>query len=412
MNQRPGLWTGGFASFLVGYGLSSVGDGVLFVGVTWWVVERSHSPTALGLVLTAATLGTLLTLPWAGVLIDRGDVLKLLAIADIWRAGILCVPLMIMWTLGSVDVLVLALACFLAALGSGVARPGGLALIPRLVGRNELVRANGAFGTVRKVALLGGPSLGGIIVAALGLEGVLVFEILSFLVSAVIVIALRRTVPAATTTRNQPTTLRAGLAALRSSPSSRTSVVVVAVANVALSMYTLAVPITASHIGRGAGGLWAYAGVQSAFQAGMVAVGIVTSSRGGRRLSPSTGVIGLSLACMTIGVLTGALARSAPTLIVSGFLVGVGIMTSSILCDSCLQTGIPLELQGRVQGLSQFASMALRPFGSTMAGVMAAGLGPGAVFVAAASLTAGLAAVVVVFRAYHTDVLEPETPSI
>ncbi|MFR9770792.1 MFS transporter [Nocardia sp. SC052] len=408
MSRRAGVWAGGFVPFLVGYGLSSVGDGVLFVGVTWWVVERSHSPTALGLVLMAAPLGTLLTLPWAGVLIDRGDVLKLLAGADIWRAVVLCVPLATMWIVGSVDILMLALASFLAALGSGLARPAGLSLIPRLVDRGDLVRANGAFGTVRKVALLGGPSIGGLIVAAFGLEGVLIAEILSFVVSGAIVVALRRTMPAsAKRTPDQPTTLRAGLAVLMNSPSARTSVAVVAIANAALSMYTLAVPITAEHIGRASGGVWAYAGAQSAFQAGMVAVGIVTSSRVGSRVSASTGVIVLALICLAAGQSMGALARSVPTLLASGFLAGVGIMTSSILCDSRLQTDISLELQGRVQGLSQFASMALRPVGSTLAGVIAAGAGLGIVFVAAALLTVGLAAVVISSRAYRTDVPEP-----
>src|ERR1051326_3630348 len=70
-----------FAANLV----SMIGSGMNSAGVTWFLLQKTHSEMALGTLLMLQTIPALLMLPFTGVVIDREDRRWLLMALDAVR---------------------------------------------------------------------------------------------------------------------------------------------------------------------------------------------------------------------------------------------------------------------------------------------------------------------------------------
>jgi MFS family permease len=117
----------------------------------------------------------------AGVFVDRWDRRRTLIVANLALALGLA-PLLLVGPLGWLW-LVYAVAFVEAAIAQFV-KPAEGALLPRLVGEDELVGANALTALNTNVSRLLGPALGGLVVAAAGLAGVALLDALSFVAAA------------------------------------------------------------------------------------------------------------------------------------------------------------------------------------------------------------------------------------
>lgn len=404
--DRRRLWNGRFLLLLIGCGLSAAGDGVYLIGLGWWVLEQTGSPSALATVQIVTMLAVLSTGFWAGVLIDRGNLLKLLLIADVWRALVLSGLLIIALVGITVSLPVLCVTGFLLGVGSGIAKPGVFTLIPQLVDESDVRRAISAFDTVRMTAMLGGPALGGTVIALFGVEGTIALDTLSFIASAVTMVVLRRTIldkVAVPNRSNGPVRLRDGIRIVLRSRPAIASVAVISVGNATLAMYVLAAPFaSATSATRPEDGALVYGIAQSSFQAGMGMTSALLMSRRGSRIPARTWVVGSSLAVLALGQF-GAGEGNPVVLVVAAFSIGVGITLATVLAEGRLQTAIPPSALGRAQGLATSVSTALRPLGTGMAGLLANAGGPEAALICAALVTSVLAVAITVARPYSPD---------
>src|SRR5262245_20781278 len=66
--------------------ISMLGSGMNSAGVTWHILQVTHSEIALGLLVTLATLPALVIMPLTGVIIDRNDRRRLVMVLDALRA--------------------------------------------------------------------------------------------------------------------------------------------------------------------------------------------------------------------------------------------------------------------------------------------------------------------------------------
>src|SRR5262249_19445966 len=69
--------------------VSMIGSGMNSAGVTWFLLQATHSETALGTLLLLQTIPALLLLPFSGVVIDRKDRRRLVMILDASRAVVI-----------------------------------------------------------------------------------------------------------------------------------------------------------------------------------------------------------------------------------------------------------------------------------------------------------------------------------
>ena len=181
-----------FSSSLV----SDTGDWLLMIALPLYVFAATGSALGASTVFIAELLPVLVFGPILGVLVDRFDHRRTM-IALTLAQGLALLPLL----LTSPDRLwiVYLVAAVQAGLAAGL-QPARQALLPRLVLSHQLGSANSLVAVSDNLARLVGSPLGGIVFATLGLGGVVVMDVASYLVSAALLLLARVDAPAAVTT--------------------------------------------------------------------------------------------------------------------------------------------------------------------------------------------------------------------
>jgi MFS transporter, DHA3 family, macrolide efflux protein len=193
-NGGAGPWMAGrmrtFVLIWSGQLVSQLGTHLSGFAVSLWVYQRSGSVTLFGIAALAAELPGLLLSPVAGALIDRWDRRRtLLACNAAGAAAALGMLLVARWgQLALWEVLLWMLA---ASLIGAFQVPAFAAVTTVLVERRDLARAAGMGEMSAAVAQLAAPALGGVLLTALRLAGVLLIDSLSFFAALAALWAVR-----------------------------------------------------------------------------------------------------------------------------------------------------------------------------------------------------------------------------
>jgi MFS family permease len=131
----------------------------------------------------------LLSLP-GGVVADRFDRRRLLVAGDA-AAGAVALLLAGLVSLGITALPVIYLVAFLLACVEPIYHPAFQGLLPDIVGRNDLDRANALLQSSDNVLSLAGPVLAGGLVAVVGYQAAIYVDAASFVASALIIAAIR-----------------------------------------------------------------------------------------------------------------------------------------------------------------------------------------------------------------------------
>ena len=174
------LWAGGL--------VSETGDWFLLVGLPVWVLQVTGSSLVTATVFLVGLLPSLVVGPLAGVLVDRWDRRRTLVAVSLAEAAFL-LPLLTVDGRGDLWVVYLVMAVE-ASLGQ-LNDPARNAMVPALVGRDDLVGANALIGLNGNLARLAGSPLGGILVELSGLPGLVIGDAISFLLGAALLSLVR-----------------------------------------------------------------------------------------------------------------------------------------------------------------------------------------------------------------------------
>ncbi|HEY7600430.1 MAG TPA: MFS transporter, partial [Candidatus Limnocylindrales bacterium] len=173
-----------FVAFWLAQAISLFGDRLHQVALAVLVYALTDSPLATGLVFVAATLPNILLGPIAGTFVDRWDHKRTLIVSDLLRAGlVVLLPFAAM-----VDVVWVYPIVFLVTAVSLFFRPAKVAVVPRLVAKDDLLAANSATWTAETLADIAGFPLAGLFVAFLGADLTLAFAVdaATYLLSALL----------------------------------------------------------------------------------------------------------------------------------------------------------------------------------------------------------------------------------
>jgi MFS family permease len=183
--QRPLRFV--FAANLI----SMVGSGMNSSAVAWYILKATHSEMALGTFAVLQTLPAMLMLPFTGVVIDREDRRRLVMWLDALRALII-VTVAILAFRGQVKVWQLYLMNTLVAAGFWMFWPTITALIQELTPEGQFVQSN----TFLLAGVQGGFLIAGAIVGFIydhiGLGGVLILDVSTYVVSFLCYFAVRK----------------------------------------------------------------------------------------------------------------------------------------------------------------------------------------------------------------------------
>lgn len=379
-------------------GLSNLADGTFKVSLPLVAVQLTQSPTLI------AGLAFALTAPWllfalqAGALADRFDRRRAMLGANIVRACLAAV-LVLAVLLGFASIWLLYVVAFGIGTAETIYDTSAQSILPQVVGRDQLSRANGQLyaGEVTANEFLG-PPLGGALIA---MGAVVAFVVpVAMWIAAVGALLLVR--GSFRITRETPTTLRAdiveGLRFLWRQRVLRILAFTTGIFNLATSATFAVMVLYAVGPGSAMGLSSTGYGLLLATMAGGSVLGSFLAAPAERSLGRSAS---LALNYVATAVLVGLPALTAdPYGIGAAFLIGsITIVISNVVTVSLRQRITPDRLLGRVNSGHRLVAWGAKPLGAVVGGVLAELFGLRSVFAVMAVLILTLLA----FMPFLTD---------
>jgi len=171
--------------------ISMLGSGMNSAAVAWHILQATHSEVALAKFAVLQTLPAMLMLPFTGVIIDREDRRRLVMVLDAARALVI-LTVAILAFLHREQLWQLYLMNMLVSAGFWMFWPTITALIKELTPEGEFIQTN----TFLLAGIQGGWLMAGAVVGFvynhIGLGGVLLIDVSTYVVSFLCYFAVRR----------------------------------------------------------------------------------------------------------------------------------------------------------------------------------------------------------------------------
>ena len=165
-----------------------IGNWALFAALPFFVYQITGSVLATGGMFMIQIIPPLVFGSFAGVFVDRWDHRWTMIGSTLFRGLVL----LIMLGVRSADLVWLVyLAGFLGSAATQFFGPANNALLPTLVEDDQLLTANSLDALGENSARLVGPALGGVLLAWLGIQGVILFDIGSYLGASLLMYFIR-----------------------------------------------------------------------------------------------------------------------------------------------------------------------------------------------------------------------------
>ncbi|MCI4357090.1 MAG: MFS transporter [Thermoplasmata archaeon] len=389
------LWTGSTAS--------SVGAATTTVALSWIVFSSTQSAFAITIIGLANFGPSLVVGLFAGVLADRFERRRLMLRADAVRAvavGALAVFLIFR---GFDFPVILGVVVVVAAF-SALFRPASNAILPSLVGGEELGDANGLLLAGATLGAFVGSAVGGLFIITVGAVAGFSLNALTYALSAAMLFLL--VIPrVAGSTRPSGAAppaahpsyladLREGFDFVRSQPALLWTILASLVANFFLAFYLLYLVVYVPlglHAGASVyGAAVAMSGL--GYGIGSLLVGRYRlARRAGYVYIFGWGAVGLLITVLAIAPTIGVLLAVAPAV---GILSGVA--NTSYL--TCVQRVVPGPLLGRFFAIDEVGSFAVIPLGQIVGGILVVTAGVDLAFLIAGLGTAASSFVLLTSR--------------
>jgi hypothetical protein len=341
-----------------------------------WVALVAAGPLGVIAVRLADSLPALLFGFHGGLVADRRDRRRTMVTADVARAAIL-VPVAVAGLTGHLSLWALVAAAFLLTAAASYFDPAYGAIVPSLVGRAAVQRANALVWATADVVSVLGWAAAAALLTVIPISALFALDAASFLVSAALLagIGARRVGGHAERPR-----IREGLGALGGHPALAVAVAVLGIGvTISAGTWIVGVPeLVRTDLGRGAG---SFSLVAAAYAAGSIAAGIALARWPVGRKAPAS-LAAWSLYLPAYGCF--AFAGSVELALAGGALAGVAQTTAMLLLESAAQEEIPDRFLGRVMGLVSLVHRGAHATGLLLVSPLFALLAPGTVFAAAA----------------------------
>ncbi len=169
-----------FRIFIIGDGISLVGNWVQRLAIGWLTWKLTESGAWLGIIAFCDLFPSLIFSPVGGALADRFDRLRL-AITSQTAAMLQAAALALLTALGLIDIWGLMVLTLLRGSIAAINQPVRLAMLPSLVPREDLSSAIALNSVLFNTARFIGPALAGIIIIQGGVVAAFTVNALSFL---------------------------------------------------------------------------------------------------------------------------------------------------------------------------------------------------------------------------------------
>ncbi len=370
---------------------SNVGTWMQNVAAAWLMTSLTESATVIALVQTATSLPVFLIAIPGGALADIVDRRRLLLVMQTW----MCVAAALLGVVtlsGVVTPLLLLALTFALGLGAAVNAPTWQAVVPEVVGREQLPAAVALNSASFNVARAVGPALGGVLVGAFGAGAAFLVNAASFL-GILFVVARWQSPPRRDVMPSERLAgaMRAGLRYVRHAGPLRAVLVRVGACMMfGTALWALLPVIARTRFGLGSAGY--------GLLLGCIGAGAVVSSVGLPRIRPrigGEGIVRLSTIIFASVTALCATTTSLPVVAVTLFFGGMGWIGIMSSFNVSVQLTAPSWVKARALSTYLLVFQGSMAAGSVVWGVVAEQLSLNVSLLAAA---AGLASTLVLTR--------------
>jgi MFS family permease len=357
-----------FRLYFGGQTVSASGSFLQQTAIGWLVLERTGSPSDLGLVLAAGGIPSLILGPWGGAIADRVDLRKLL----IATQTLYCLLAALLWVLaldgdaGVTTLLIIGVAGGFVQIADSPARQ---AFVSRLVPPDDLASAVSLNGVVVNSARVVGPALAGVLIVTVGTTICFGLNALSYLVviAALLMIHPRPTGGPAPQGRQG---VKEGLKYAAGRQQLWLPLLMMLVVGLLAFNFGVVLPVFAKDTFHGNGGTYGLLTTMLSIGAvlGSLAVGLVHHPR-----RPY-----LLFAALGFGVTSAATAAAPNVAVACVTLLALGVTAFCFvtLCSTTLQLHSSSAFRGRIMALWVFVYLGTTPIGSILTGWIISAGGP------------------------------------
>ena len=362
-----------FRLFFGGQSVSLIGTWITRIATSWLVYRLTGSALLLGVVGFCGQIPTLLLAPFAGVLVDRWDRHRILVVTQV-LSMLQSLALAVMVFTGTITVGWILALQVVQGIINAFDTPARQAFVVQMVeDRADLPNAIALNSTMVNASRILGPSIGGIVIAAVGEGWCFLADAISYLAVIASLFAMRVTPrplpPRDTRIREE---MRVGFEYVSRFLPVRSALLLLSLVSILGMPYTVLMPMISSTILHG--GAHTLGFLMTASGVGALAGALYLASRSsvlglGRIMVLSTATFG-------VGLVVFSLSRTLWFALLALPFVGAGMMITMASTNTIIQTVVSEELRGRVMAFYTMAFLGTAPIGSLLAGVAADRIGP------------------------------------
>ncbi|GGY41475.1 hypothetical protein GCM10010363_22940 [Streptomyces omiyaensis] len=364
---RPTM--GRFLAIATGQQLSMIGSALTEFALPIWLYLQTGSLAQLGLLAAFGLVPGVVVAPLAGAVVDRGDRRRVMLWGDV-AAGLTQAALLALHLGDSLEVWHCYLMISLLSAALAFQRVAWGSAVPQLVPKRFLGRANGVVQMALGLAQFLVPLIAVGVLHVVGLGGILVFDVVTYLLATGVTLAVRfPDAMAATRRESVGAEIRAGFRRALGSRHFRAMLFWFAALNVFLSpLFLLVTPLVLSFSSTAAAG-W----VSTAAGLGAVLGGLTLLVWGGPRRMRMRGVLlaalGLAAACFVTGL------RPSVAVVAAGaFGMTYGLALLNGIYATVVQTKVPMRFHGRVIAVNTMVAWSTLPIGFALVAPAGPGL--------------------------------------
>lgn len=378
-----------FKLFFGGQIISLMGTWMQRIALGWLVYRLTHSPFLLGAVGFSGQIPTFLLAPLGGVFADRWNRRRVLIVTQT-LAMIQALVLAILVLTGTETIWEIFVLSICLGLINAWDTPVRQSFMIEMVEQKEdLSNAIALNSSMVNSARLLGPSLAGILIAAVGEGMCFLINGLSY-VAVIAALAAMRTAPK-TAPRQHPSILNSIAESARYAfyfTPIRAILLLLALVSLMGMPYMVLMPIFARDILHG--GPHGMGFLMGASGAGALVGAVFLASR--RSVLGLGRMIPLAASLFGCGLIAFSLSRMFWLAMLTMLATGFGMIVEMASSNTLLQTIVEDDKRGRIMSFYTMAFMGMAPFGSLLAGVLASRIGaPHTLLVGGLSCLAGAA---------------------
>lgn len=351
-----------FKLFVMGQGISLAGTWMQTIGLSWLVLQMTHSGTQLGLVIAAQFLPILILGVWGGLIADRFDKRHILYFTQS-SFGILALILGLLVAFHAIQLWMVYVLALALGFINVIDMPARQSFVMEMVGRKLLKNAVTLNSTMVNIARLVGPSIAGILIAFTGVAACFIANAISYIAVLIALYFMHENeLFRAPLVKKIPGQIKQGFIYVWSVPKLKATLIMMLIIGTFAYEFPVIFPLFATITLHG--NATTYSEMMVATGVGAILGGLYTA---GRVNSREIQLIIIAI-LFGISIIIAAIMPSLITALIVLVIVGLFSVLFIALGNTTLQLTSEPEMRGRVMSLWAIAFAGTTPIGGPIIG--------------------------------------------